>query len=47
LQKLCARITEYTFPVRRKTKAAKNPNKDVYVNWNRERATASNIGVCG
>lgn len=40
-------MTENKFPVRMNTKAAKNPNKDVYVNWNSERNTAINSGVRG
>ena len=35
------------FPVLRKTKAAKNPNNEVYVNWKNERITAGRVGVCG
>jgi hypothetical protein len=35
----------YTFPVLIKTKAAKKPKSDVYVNWKSERSTATKNGT--
>lgn len=47
LQKLWAKMTEYRFPVRMNTKAAKKPNREVYVNWKSERTMAISSGVRG